>query len=135
ARKTRPRSGEATLRDVARAAGVSIWTASTTFSNPARVAAPTRQRVLAAAQALDYLGPHPGARSLARGRTGMIAFTAPGESEALLGDAAAALLARGLLTACDRPGLSLVLTGRPAGEAVDGRVFFRAAGGAPSREP
>jgi hypothetical protein len=25
--------------------------------------------------------------------------------------------------ACDRAGLSLVLTGRPAGEAVDGRVF------------
>lgn len=134
-RKPRARSGEATLRDVAAAAGVSIWTASTTFSKPARVAEPTRQRVLAAAQALDYVGPHPGARSLARGETGMIAFVAPGDAGALLGDAAAALVARGLLTACDRAGLSLVLTGRPAGEMVDGRVFFRAADVPPSRAP
>jgi DNA-binding LacI/PurR family transcriptional regulator len=135
ARKPRARSGEVTLRDVAKASGVSIWTASTTFSNPTRVAEPTRQRVLAAAQALDYLGPHPGARSLARGQTGMIAFAAPGDAEALLGDPAAALVARGLLTACDRAGLSLVLTGRPAGETVDGRVFFRAAGGPQPRAP
>ena len=134
-RKARARSGGATLRDVAKAAGVSIWTASTAFSNPVRVAEPTRQRVLAAAQALDYPGPHPGARSLARGRTGMIAFVAPGEAEALLGDAAAALVARGLLTACDRAGLSLLLTGRPTGEMVDGRVFFRAAGGPQARGP
>jgi DNA-binding LacI/PurR family transcriptional regulator len=128
-RKPLRRSKGATLRDVAQAAGVSIWTASTTFSNPARVAEATRARVLAAADALNYLGPHPGARSLALGRTGMIALVAPSEAGALLGDPAAALVARGLLTACDRAGLSLLLTGRPGTEAVDGRVFFRAASG------
>jgi DNA-binding LacI/PurR family transcriptional regulator len=81
--------------------------------------------VLDAAAALGYLGPHPGARSLARGRTGVVAFVAPGDSEALLGDPAAALVARGLLTACHRAGHSMLLSGQASGEMVDGRVFFR----------
>lgn len=114
-----------TLRDVAAAAGVSIWTASNTYSNPAKVAEPTRQRVHDAAAALGYLGPHPAARSLARGRAGVIAYVAPGDSEALLGDPAAALVAHGLLTACSRAGYSVLLSGHGAGEMVDARVFFR----------
>jgi DNA-binding LacI/PurR family transcriptional regulator len=69
---------------VARAAGVSIWTASNVFGNAARVAEATRQRVLEAADALGYAGPHPGARSLARGRTGTLAFVAPGDAEGVL---------------------------------------------------
>ncbi|MDX6555448.1 MAG: Bacterial regulatory protein lacI family, partial [Miltoncostaeaceae bacterium] len=39
--KAAPRAGRrrgATLRDVAAAAGVSVWTVSTTYSNPAKVA-------------------------------------------------------------------------------------------------
>src|SRR5262245_11244097 len=125
-RKPISRQQGATLRDVAAAAGVSVWTVSNTYSNPAKVAEATRERVHAAAAALGYLGPHPGARSLARGRTGMIAFVAPGDSEALLGDPAAALVARGLLTACSRAGYSMLLSGHASGEMVDGRVFFRA---------
>jgi DNA-binding LacI/PurR family transcriptional regulator len=125
ARKPIRRAAGATLRDVAAAAGVSVWTVSTTYSNPGKVAEATRQRVLDAAAALGYLGPHPGARSLARGRTGAIAFVAPGDSEALLGDPAAALVARGLLTACHRAGRSMLLSGQASGEMVDGRVFFR----------
>src|SRR5690348_1882991 len=112
----------ATLRDVAAAAGVSVWTVSTTYSNPAKVAEATRQRVHDAAAALGYLGPHPGARSLARGRTGIVAFVAPDDSEALLGEPAAALVARGLLTACHRAGYSMLLSGLATGEMVDGRV-------------
>jgi DNA-binding LacI/PurR family transcriptional regulator len=133
--QTRKPSGEATLRDVATAAGVSVWTASNTYSHPERVAEATRQRVHAAARELGYPGPHPGARSLARGRTGMIAFVAPGDAEALLGDPAAALVARGLLTACDRAGYSLLLSGRSTGEMVDGRVVFRTPTAADQRVP
>ncbi len=125
----------ATLRDVAVAAGVSVWTVSTTYSNPAKVAEPTRQRVYDAAAELGYAGPHPGARSLARGRSGVVAFVAPGDAEALLAEPAAALVARGLLTACDRAGYSLLLSGRASGEMVDGRVFFRRAALADSRVP
>ncbi|MGD9572415.1 MAG: LacI family DNA-binding transcriptional regulator [Thermoleophilia bacterium] len=124
-RKQRPETRKATLRDVAAAAGVSIWTASNTYSNPAKVAEGTRQRVLDAAAELGYLGPHPAARSLARDRAGVIAFVAPGDPEALLGDPAAALVAHGLLTACSRAGFSVLLSGDSAGQMVDGRVFFR----------
>jgi DNA-binding LacI/PurR family transcriptional regulator len=134
-RKVPERPRRTTLRDVARAAGVSIWTASNTFSNPARVAEATRQRVLAAADELDFAGPNPGARSLALGETRMVAFVAPGEAQMLLGDPAAALVARGLLSACDGAGLSLVLTGQTDGQLVDGRVFFRGPGDAPARGP
>ena len=44
----------ATLTDVAKLAGVSLATASRAFGDPARLAAETRQKVLAAAEGLGY---------------------------------------------------------------------------------
>ena len=105
------RPNRATLRDVAEAAGVSVWTASNTFSNPDRVAEATRERVLAAADSLDYAGPNPGARTLALGRTGMVALIAPQDAQPLLTDPGASLVAQGLLAICDRADLSLVCYG------------------------
>ena len=61
-RRSRP-----TLRQVADAAGVSVMTASYVYSQPGRVAPETAAKVRAAADRLDYPGPHPGARSLRRG--------------------------------------------------------------------
>jgi DNA-binding LacI/PurR family transcriptional regulator len=61
-----------TLAVVAARAGVSVSTASLVFSGRGPVAAATRDRVLAAAAALDYGGPDPTARSLRRGSTGVI---------------------------------------------------------------
>ena len=58
-----------TLAQVAQRAGVSVMTASYTYSQPDRVSAPTRERVLAAAAELEYAGPDPRARSLRRGST------------------------------------------------------------------
>lgn len=125
----------ATLRDVAQAAGVSVWTASNTFSNPVRIAEATRERVLAAADALDYAGPNPRARTLALGQTGLIALVAPQDSVPLLRDPAAGLVAQGLLTECDRTWRSLVLAGGDGALAVDGRVFMRWAPDARVRVP
>lgn len=121
-------AGKPTLRDVATAAGVSVWTVSNCYSNAAKVSEATRQRVFDAAAALGYAGPHPAARSLARGRTGAIAFVATDAADALLGDPAAALIACGLLVACHRAGYSLLLSGQSSGEMVDARVFFREPG-------
>lgn len=132
----KPRTGTApTLRDVAAAAGVSVWTVSNAYSSAAKVAEATRQRVFDAAATLGYAGPHPTARSLARGHTSAIAFVAPDDSDALLGDPAAALIARGLLAACHRAGYSLLLSGQASGEMVDARVFLREAGSADPRVP
>ena len=83
------------MPDVAAEAGVSVMTVSYSFSQPARVAERTRRRVLEAASRLGYAGPHPGARSLRRGRTGTLgvvlgehltyAFTDPQATEFLAG--------------------------------------------------
>lgn len=61
-----------TLLDVAEAAGVSLSTASLTFSGNKPVSEATRQRVLSAAESLGYTGPNPLARNLRQGRSGVI---------------------------------------------------------------
>lgn len=63
----RPR--RVTLAQVAERAGVSVMTASYTYSRPERVSARSRDRVRAAATQLGYAGPDPRARSLRRGST------------------------------------------------------------------
>lgn len=72
-----------TLAAVAARAGVSASTASLVFSGAGPVAQATRTRVLEAAAELDYAGPDPTARSLRRGRTGVIGVV----TEDRLGDA------------------------------------------------
>lgn len=61
----------ATIRDVARKAGVSSSTVSLTFSNSGRVSAEKAERIWAAAKELNYR-PNPLAQSLKRGRTNLI---------------------------------------------------------------
>jgi DNA-binding LacI/PurR family transcriptional regulator len=60
-----------TVHDVARRAGVSIATVSRVFGRPDAVAAPTRRRVLTAADELGYT-PNTTARALQRGHTGYL---------------------------------------------------------------
>ncbi|MEY9852622.1 DNA-binding LacI/PurR family transcriptional regulator [Leifsonia sp. EB41] len=61
-----------TLAAVARLAGVSNSTASLAFSGTGPVSDSTRERVLDAAKQLNYAGPDPRARSLRRGRSGIV---------------------------------------------------------------
>ncbi|WP_423921141.1 LacI family DNA-binding transcriptional regulator [Frigoribacterium sp. 2-23] len=61
-----------TLAGVAKLAGVSASTASLAFSGTGPVSDATRERVLAAAAELGYAGPDPRARSLRRGRSGIV---------------------------------------------------------------
>lgn len=70
-----PRS-RVTIRDVAAHAGVSHQTVSRVINGHERVTAETRARVEEAIAALDYQ-PNAIARSMARGRTGMLACIAP----------------------------------------------------------
>jgi LacI family transcriptional regulator len=68
-----PRRRRATLRDVATRASVSLTTASFVLNDRPnfKIAPETRERVQAAAIALDYR-PHHSARSLSRGRSGLL---------------------------------------------------------------
>ncbi|MBO9521416.1 MAG: LacI family DNA-binding transcriptional regulator [Nocardioidaceae bacterium] len=65
-----------TLRDVARAAGVSVSTTSRVFREPDRFRPATRERVLAAAAELGYR-PNRAAQALITGRTGSVAVLVP----------------------------------------------------------
>jgi len=71
-----PAGRAATIADVARLADVATSTVSRALSNPGRVNAVTRRRVEEAAAALAYV-PSSQARSLASGRTGVVALLVP----------------------------------------------------------
>ena len=61
-----------TLQTIADRVGVSRMTVSNAFSRPDQLSAELRQRVLATAEELGYVGPDPAARALARGSTGAV---------------------------------------------------------------
>lgn len=66
-------TSRSTIRDVARAANVSISTVSLVLNNKGNVSEATRQRVLEVAQALGYK-PSRAARDLSLQRTGNVGF-------------------------------------------------------------
>jgi LacI family transcriptional regulator len=65
-----------TIREVARAAGVSVATASRAMNGLTNVTRATREKIEAAAAELDYV-PHSGARSLTRQKTDTIGVILP----------------------------------------------------------
>lgn len=66
----------ATLRELARRAGVSVSTVSRAISRPALVESSTRERILGLAAELHY-APNPAARALSTGRTGIWGLVVP----------------------------------------------------------
>jgi DNA-binding LacI/PurR family transcriptional regulator len=99
----------ATLRDVATHAGVALSTASLVFSGSSRVAAGTRARVLAAADKLAYAGPDPTARSLRRGRSGVVGVVVGERLLTAFRDPIAVLLLDGLSEVLGELGVGLLL--------------------------
>lgn len=85
----------ASLRDVAKLAGVSVKTVSNVVNDYTHVTDSTRQRVLRAIKELNYR-PNPAARTLRKGRSGIVGLAVPdlgipyfSELAALIVDAAA----------------------------------------------
>jgi LacI family transcriptional regulator len=104
-----------TLREVARAAGVSTASASRALARHGAVSADLRQRILAAADRLGY-SPNLAARSLAARRSGLVGLMVDNLAEPVIAEAAAALERRlaaagyGLVmvSARDSPGHALI---------------------------
>ena len=127
------RRSQPTLRQVAEAAGVSVMTASYVYSRPERVAPGTADKVRAAADRLGYPGPHPGARSLRRGRAGSLGVVIGERLTYAFDDPQAARLLAGVAEVCAAEGVGLTLvptTGtasdvqRVADAVVDGFVVW-----------
>ena len=84
-----------TLADVAKRAGVSTATVSRVLSNTPYFTENTKQKVLAAADALGYV-PHSAARALASGRTNIVAFVYPYIEEGIADDPAITQILQGV---------------------------------------
>lgn len=103
------RSGKPTLADVAREAGVSVSTASLAYSGAGPVSASTKEKVLAAAVALGYAGPNPMARSLRRGRSGVVAVVVGSELRRAFSDPVLTQTLDGVAHELGARGLGLLL--------------------------
>jgi DNA-binding LacI/PurR family transcriptional regulator len=125
-----------TMNDVARTAGVSAMTVSYTYSQPARVSPQAAAKVRAAAEQLGYPGPHPGARSLRRGRAGSLGVVLGEHLTYAFEDPQAAQFLAGVAEVCAEQAVGLTLVpviGQPcdaervAEAAVDGFVVWTTA--------
>ena len=96
--------GTATIRDVARQAGVSVASASRALNGHRSVTPATRARVADAARALDYV-PHLGARSLSTRRSNTLGVVLPD----LFGEFFSEII-RGIDYAAHRRGLQILLS-------------------------
>ena len=121
------------MRQVAEAAGVSVMTASYAYSQPGRVAPATAAKVRATAKRLGYPGPHPGARSLRRGRAGSLGVILGERLTYAFDDPQAARFLAGVAEVCAAEGFGLTLvpiTGadtdqqRVAEAVVDGLIVW-----------
>jgi DNA-binding LacI/PurR family transcriptional regulator len=121
------------MAQVAEAAGVSVMTVSYAYSQPARVSEEAAERVRSAARQLGYPGPHPGARSLRRGRAGSLGVVLGERLTYAFDDPQAARFLAGVAEVCaaEAVGLTLVPTvgderdvRRVADAVVDGFVVW-----------
>ncbi len=98
-----------TMAQVAKLAGVSVMTASYTFSRPERVAAASRAKVLEVAAQLGYAGPDPAARSLRYGSTRTLGLVLGEHLTYAFEDRQAAAFLAGVAEICAERGYGLFL--------------------------
>ncbi len=111
-----------TLQTVADKVGVSRMTVSNAFSRPDQLSADLRDRILAAAADLGYVGPDPAARALARGTTGAVGIVLTSVIGTAFGDEVATEFLGAIVEELAPSGLSLTLLST---EETGGRVPAR----------
>lgn len=121
-----------TLQSIADRVGVSRMTVSNAFSKPDQLSAELRERILAAAAELGYVGPDPAARALARGRTGAVGILLNDRISDAFEDAIAAEFFASVADSLADAGLALtLLTPRTSADfmpardvAMDGALVY-----------
>jgi DNA-binding LacI/PurR family transcriptional regulator len=122
-----------TLQTIADRVGVSRTTVSNAFSRPDQLKDELRRRIMEVADELGYPGPNPAARTLRRGRAGVIGVVFTEALSYAFADSYAVGFLRGLAQVAEQSGTGLHLIGWPSpgmaeeviGDAVvDGFCMF-----------
>ncbi|MDT7580120.1 MAG: hypothetical protein QOK35_1384 [Pseudonocardiales bacterium] len=121
-----------TLKTVAQRVGVSPMTVSNAFSRPDQLSAALREKILATAAELGYVGPDPAARTLARGATGTVGILFHDTPRHALSDGFTTLFLAVVAEELGRGGLALTLLPNHAGDdavpvrdvAMDGAMVY-----------
>ena len=124
--------GKVTLQSVADRVGVSRMTVSNAFSRPDQLSTGLRERILAAADELGYVGPDPAARALARGRVGSVGLLLNGALSEAFEDQVSAAFVASVADELAQRGLALTVLTPPQDEgfvpardvAVDGALVY-----------
>ncbi|MGH9244807.1 MAG: LacI family DNA-binding transcriptional regulator [Acidimicrobiales bacterium] len=131
-----------TLQTIADRLGVSRMTVSNAFSRPDQLSTDLRQRILAAAEELGYVGPDPAARALARGTTGAIGVLLTDSLPYAFTDEVATRFLAGVVEELAPTGLALtLLTSNGQGDvipardvAIDGALVYSCRAISPARD-
>ncbi len=120
-----------TLKDVAKAVGVSHTTVSNAFNRPDQLSSELREKIVAAARSMSYPGPNPAARMLRTGFARTIAVVWTDPMPHAFEDQAAATFLAGVAEACAGRNLGMLLV--QGGErcsrsvrtaAIDGLIIY-----------
>nr|MDT0659132.1 LacI family DNA-binding transcriptional regulator [Micromonospora sp. DSM 115978] len=111
-----------TLQTIADRVGVSRMTVSNAFSKPDQLSAALRERILAAAQEIGYVGPDPAARALAKGTTGAVGIVLTSSLRFAFTDLVATSFLGAIAEQLGPTGLALtLLTSADEGEVIPAR--------------
>ncbi|WP_329111118.1 LacI family transcriptional regulator [Micromonospora sp. NBC_01699] len=111
-----------TLQTIADRVGVSRMTVSNAFSKPDQLSAALRERILAAAQEIGYVGPDPAGRALARGTTGAVGIVLTSSLRFAFTDLVATSFLGAIAEELGPTGLALtLLTSSDDGEVIPAR--------------
>jgi DNA-binding LacI/PurR family transcriptional regulator len=102
-----------TLNTIAEAVGVSRTTVSNAFSRPDQLNSELRRRILKVAEEMGYAGPDPAARTLRRGRSGVIGVLLTEDLSYAFTDPYAVAFLRGLAEIAETSSTSLLLMAWP----------------------
>ena len=124
--------GRVTLHTIAERLGVSRMTVSNAFSNPDQLSAGLRERILAVADELGYVGPDPAGRALASGTAGTVGILLTDTLQEALTDEVAMTFLGAIAEELAPTGLALTLLSAspkagtvPARDvAVDGALVY-----------
>jgi DNA-binding LacI/PurR family transcriptional regulator len=129
-----------TLQTIANRVGVSRMTVSNAFSKPDQLSAALRQRILAAADELGYVGPDPAGRALARGTSGAVGILLTDSVTYAFTDEVATSLLGAVADELAPTGLALTLLSTSSSEDVvpardvplDGAIVYSCDTGSPA---